>query len=65
MATYSRMRVSDLLALLQERLSTDELRALLADPNELQARNAQIEGHCVDNREARLATWFSRLRAGE
>lgn len=65
MATYSRMRVSDLLTLLQERFSTDELRALLADPDELQAQLAQLEGFCVTNREARLQAWFSKLRAGE
>ncbi|MGH7136455.1 MAG: DUF7689 domain-containing protein [Pirellulales bacterium] len=65
MATYSRMRLNDLLVLLQEQVSTAELRTLLADPNALHARLAQLEGACVGNSDARLAIWFSRLRAGE
>lgn len=51
MAIYSRMRVNDLLALIEEQVSTEELRALLANPNELQARLAQLEGLCVGNRD--------------
>lgn len=65
MAAYSRMRLNDLLVLLQEQIPTAELRALLANPDELYSRLAQLEGLYVGDREARLDSWFSRLRAGE
>lgn len=65
MAAYSRMRLNDLLLLLQEQVSTAELRVLLSSPDDLHARLAQLEGLCVADREARLEAWFSQLRAGQ
>lgn len=65
MAAYSRMRLNDLLLLLQEQIPTAELRALLANPDELYSRLSQLEGRYVGNREARLESWFSQLRTGE